>query len=720
MVESGGRLSATHTYRKSAMDGESQRAFNVRVTVADDDDNETTHIRPVLVTNQAPTGHAGGPYVAQVDVLVELIGTGVDPDGSITAYEWDFDGDGAFDWLSPTTGTTAHSYATQGDYTAVFRVTDSDTNMVAESAEVTVTDSALTVDAGGPYSAEVGQGVMFAGGATDPGRIVVRFEWDFEGDGTFDWSSTTTGHTSHAYESPGEYVAILRVTDDNANAYTDSARVTVAGGALPVADAGGPYTVGIYAELELLGSASDPDGEIVYYEWDFDGDGTYDWSSPTTGVATHTYLATGIYGAVLRVTDDSDNVVTVLAEVAVTNLPPVADAGEDIIARYVDPIELFGAGSGGAGGIVLYQWDFEGDGTLDWSSGTSGYASHLFSTAGTYAAVLWVRDIDGNTSTDTVLVMAVNSHLETLGIERAITGHTNWVRSVDVTSNGVYIVSGGQDSTIRVWRAADGLLKHTLTDHTDRVVSVAVSPDDQYIASGSYDKTVRVWNISDGSLVRTLPAHGDYGHSDAVLSVTFSPDGQYIVSASADNSVKVWNAVGGSLVRTIPAHDGGWAWSVDVTPDGDYIVSSGGDHTIKASRMSDGSLVRTLSAPRAFRTVVSPDGEHIVSGSDDGLIRIWRFSDGALLSTTAGADGDGHTDWVFTLDVSPDGNYIVSGSRDNSIKVWRTVDGALLHTLTGADGGHTDMVMSVVVTPDGRRVVSGSGDSTIRMWRSED
>jgi hypothetical protein len=48
-------------------------------------------------------------------------------------------------------------------------------------------------------------------------------------------------------------------------------------------------------------SSYDPDGEIVLYEWDFDGDGIYD----TTGItSSYAYLEPGNYTVTLRVTDN--------------------------------------------------------------------------------------------------------------------------------------------------------------------------------------------------------------------------------------------------------------------------------------------------------------------------------------------------------------------------------------------------------------------------------
>jgi len=71
----------------------------------------------------------------------------------------------------------------------------------------------------------------------------------------------------------------------------------------PTADAGSDMNVKVNTEVTFDGSASDLDGTVVLYEWDFDGDGTYD-ASNTNGTATHTYTTEGDYTAKLRVTDD--------------------------------------------------------------------------------------------------------------------------------------------------------------------------------------------------------------------------------------------------------------------------------------------------------------------------------------------------------------------------------------------------------------------------------
>jgi len=65
-----------------------------------------------------------------------------------------------------------------------------------------------------------------------------------------------------------------------------------------------PSSVPVGESVSFGGSGADADGSIVKYEWDFDGDGTYDWEGAVSATASYAYDASGTYGAVLRVTDD--------------------------------------------------------------------------------------------------------------------------------------------------------------------------------------------------------------------------------------------------------------------------------------------------------------------------------------------------------------------------------------------------------------------------------
>jgi hypothetical protein len=73
----------------------------------------------------------------------------------------------------------------------------------------------------------VGFPTQFIGYGTSPIDYIIRYEWDFDGDGRFDWHSNLTGQTYHTYNATGTYYAKLRVYDDNNITSIDSVKVIV-------------------------------------------------------------------------------------------------------------------------------------------------------------------------------------------------------------------------------------------------------------------------------------------------------------------------------------------------------------------------------------------------------------------------------------------------------------------------------------------------------------
>lgn len=85
-----------------------------------------------------------------------------------------------------------------------------------------------------------------------------------------------------------------------------------------------------------------------------------------------------------------------------SNIPPVATASAAADGNTLVPFALGGGGSDDDGTIVRYEWDFEDDGTFDWSSTTSAATTHLYPTPGTKRAKLRVVDDQGAASHDAV------------------------------------------------------------------------------------------------------------------------------------------------------------------------------------------------------------------------------------------------------------------------------------------------------------------------------
>jgi PKD repeat protein len=229
-----------------------------------------------------------------------------DPDGEIESYAWDFG-----DYKNPGGGTSTeedpkYTYDHPGVYKVILTVTDDDGETAADTLKVTVNNRMPVVELEDDIIVRVYDVVYFNVTATDLDGYITRYEWDFDSDGEDDWFATTKGSTTHFYEMPGKYKATLSVRDDLYDVTVVIRNITVLElmNQPPVADAGRNQTVPVGSVI-LKGSGFDTDGSIELYEWDFDGDDEYDWSSDETGIVNHSYIIEDTYKAKFRVTDDS-------------------------------------------------------------------------------------------------------------------------------------------------------------------------------------------------------------------------------------------------------------------------------------------------------------------------------------------------------------------------------------------------------------------------------
>ena len=114
-------------------------------------------------------------------------------------------------------------------------------------------------------------------------------------------------------------------------------------------------------------------------------------------------------------------------------------------------------------------------------------------------------------------------------------GHTNAVWDIAYSTDGQYIISGSEDTSVRLWDAISGVELETLRGHISPVYTVAFSADGAFIASGGQDRTIQLWDANSGTKITTISTH-----EGPVLTVAFTPDNTRIVSGSEDGTWRLW------------------------------------------------------------------------------------------------------------------------------------------------------------------------------------
>ena len=436
-------------------------SYTVLLQIVDDNSpvktDEMTLTVDVNQGNQNPQAVIGGALQISVGDSLQLDGSASsDPNSacgdSIVSYEWDIDGDGDFD--ENITGNvinlTWSAYEAMVSYpadpvtglpsnTINLRVTDTLGGVGQAAAQLRIyTNEPVAVFAANPNPAQCSQTVTFnASGSyhNNPTKNIVTYRWDFDYDGsTPDWDvqgdETTAQQVTSSYGQYGMYTVLLQIEDNNSPAKLDQTTVVVdvshsLDNANPMANTGGPYIISSGDSLTLDGSGSTDPNEscgdsIVTYEWDLDGDGTYDGANDVTGETSTIPWAT-LNALNLDVADPVTQTPTNTIGLRVTDELGATGTSTTILKIFVnEPVAVAAVSSqqiscgqtvilnGEASyhrhpghSIIAYAWDFDLDGTYD---GTGSEVEHLYTTVGTNTARLRVTDDQGYTDTTTINV----------------------------------------------------------------------------------------------------------------------------------------------------------------------------------------------------------------------------------------------------------------------------------------------------------------------------
>ncbi len=203
----------------------------VTLTVTDNQGATDSTTQQLNVRQQSPqrpptASFSFSPSNPNVNQTVTFDGrNSSDPDGFISSYRWDFDGDGTTD---ATGARVQHSYNRSGNYQATLTVVDDDglTHSTTQSVRVASPQQGPTARFSvSPSNPNVNQTVTFDGrSSSDPDGRITRYRWDLDGNGSVD----ATGPTAQArYTRTGNYQVTLTVTDDSGLSDATTQRITV-------------------------------------------------------------------------------------------------------------------------------------------------------------------------------------------------------------------------------------------------------------------------------------------------------------------------------------------------------------------------------------------------------------------------------------------------------------------------------------------------------------
>jgi WD40 repeat protein len=294
-----------------------------------------------------------------------------------------------------------------------------------------------------------------------------------------------------------------------------------------------------------------------------------------------------------------------------------------------------------------------------------------------------------------------------------LVGHRGFVRSVDAASDGVRLITGSYDGTVRVWRLDEDrdlramsrvqLGYPTVFSADARTVYTtrlgAAHPIYMPGMAPMYQHDHQVWEVTAGRPERLL-----LSRQLAFTDLAASPSGRFVSAIELyGNAVEVFDLARGTAPVALPHR---WMpLAAAFAPDEKTVATGAADQAIRVWSLPSGKLVHDWQAHAGMIRSISfsADGKRLVSAADK-LARIWS------VRGDPGAKLQGHTDAVTSAMLSRDGRLVLTGSTDRTARIW-DAEGRQLEVLR-----HPGEVVRVALAPDGQLALTLSTDGSARLW----
>jgi polyadenylation factor subunit 2 len=265
------------------------------------------------------------------------------------------------------------------------------------------------------------------------------------------------------------------------------------------------------------------------------------------------------------------------------------------------------------------------------------------------------------------------------------------VRAAAWSHSDDWLVSADQDGVVKYWQTNFNNVK-ILQAHSDAIRGIAFAPTDSKFVTGGDDSTLKIFDFAGGVEEATLT-----GHQWEVRCLDWHPTKGLLVSGSKDHSVKLWDPRNGRCLTTLNASKNQISKTVFEPTMGNLLATSGRDQII---RIFDLRMMRDMLLLRGHVNEVTSLAWHPIhrnllsSGGHQGAIHHYLLDEQnpppGIASTLSPYDtpdpanaspqtiypahsipfAHEATGPIWSLSWHPLGHILASGSNDRITRFW--------------------------------------------------
>ncbi|KAJ3554925.1 hypothetical protein NM688_g2852 [Phlebia brevispora] len=271
-----------------------------------------------------------------------------------------------------------------------------------------------------------------------------------------------------------------------------------------------------------------------------------------------------------------------------------------------------------------------------------------------------------------------------------------------------YVLTGGQDRTVRLWNPNLGTEIKVYSAHGYEVLALSVSHDNSKFASAGGDRSVFLWDVIQGTTIRRMS-----GHIGKVFAVEFNDDASVLASGSYDASVRLWDLRSQSRQPIQILEDARDA--VQALHIGHGTITTGSvDGYVRTYDLRMGQLRSDYIGPPVTSVVPTQDGQTYLVTTLDSHVRLMDAASGKMLN-----DFTGHkvTEYRCRSCFGHGEASVICGDENGMVWAWDLVDAKPLAP-NPPPKVHDKVILWVEHHPieEGEMITAGS-DGLVKVWR---
>jgi WD40 repeat protein len=293
-------------------------------------------------------------------------------------------------------------------------------------------------------------------------------------------------------------------------------------------------------------------------------------------------------------------------------------------------------------------------------------------------------------------------------------GHTDLVNAVRFNGDGLSVVSGSQDCTVRWWRVEgnrlrpegefSGSVRETCNSQplqkrgtlafADRSVNVLefFPKENNRVAAGTDNGSVQILELATRRLIQTIKDPADT-KTDRVFALAFTDDARTLFSGHGSGTIRVWQRPSDSqnfpsqpepALLKVPQNQ--QVRALAISPNGQTLISSGANNSLFLWQLGNATpqpqpilpIAGDKAPPFAdfiWSIAFVPNSQTLATSDSNGNLVLWQLdqcqSEATDLRCPVQFQQASPATHIRSVRVSQDGRWLASAGDDGRVMLWQ-------------------------------------------------